>query len=151
MPAGDQVTMPRWVPTGIHMHHDIIKQYQGRIQGGGAPGARPPLKLEKIWFFGVKSWFFTRNTQKYFAPPSARRNFFKCAPPNLKSWIRPCLLIMLVPVLSIQYYYFIIFFTCCFFLNAALCWSIIFFPILGGGARRVRPLPVSAPGKSSTV
>ena len=34
------------------------------------------------------------------------------------------LLIMLVPVLSIQYYYFIIFFTCCLFLNAALCWSI---------------------------
>jgi hypothetical protein len=25
MPAGDQVTMPRWVPTGIHMQHDIIK------------------------------------------------------------------------------------------------------------------------------
>ena len=37
--------------------------------------------LEKIWFFGVKSWFFTRNTPKLFAPPSARRNFFKCAPP----------------------------------------------------------------------
>jgi hypothetical protein len=30
----------------------------------GAPGTRPPLKLEKIWFFGVKSWFFPRNTQK---------------------------------------------------------------------------------------
>ena len=43
---------------------------------GGAPGARPPLKLEKIWFFGVKSWFFTRNTPKSFAPPSARHNFF---------------------------------------------------------------------------
>jgi hypothetical protein len=26
MPAGDQVAMPRWVPTGIHMQHDIIKQ-----------------------------------------------------------------------------------------------------------------------------
>ena len=79
------------------------------------------LKLEKIWFFCVKSWFFTRNTPKMFAPPSAigknmifwrkivifhtkypknfappsaRCNFFKCAPPplpNLKSWIRPCL------------------------------------------------------------
>ena len=44
--------------------------------GGGAP----PLKLEKIWFFGVKSWFFTRNTPNIFAPPSARRNFFICAP-----------------------------------------------------------------------
>ena len=44
---------------------------------------------KKIWFFDVKSRFFTRNTQTNFAPPSARRNFFKCAPPNLKSWIRP--------------------------------------------------------------
>jgi hypothetical protein len=26
---------------------------------------------KKIWFFGVKSWFFTRNTPKMFAPPSA--------------------------------------------------------------------------------
>jgi hypothetical protein len=34
--------------------------------------------------------FFTRNTPKMFAPPSARHNFFKCTPPNLKSWIRPC-------------------------------------------------------------
>jgi hypothetical protein len=41
----------------------------------------PPLKSEKIWFFVVKSWFFTRNTPKIFAPPSIRRNFFKCAPP----------------------------------------------------------------------
>jgi hypothetical protein len=38
------------------------------------------LKLEKYDFFGVKSWFSTRNTPKIFAPPSARRNFFKCAP-----------------------------------------------------------------------
>ena len=27
-------------------------------------------RLEKIWFFGVKSWFFTRNTPKMFPPPS---------------------------------------------------------------------------------
>jgi hypothetical protein len=57
--------------------------YQGRIQGGGgggAPGARPP-KIGKIWFFGVKSWFFTRNTPNIFAPPSARRNFFLSALP----------------------------------------------------------------------
>ena len=52
--------------------------------------SRFPLHLEKIWFFCVKSWFFTRNTPKIFAPPSVRRNFFKCVPPNLKSWIRPC-------------------------------------------------------------
>ena len=49
---------------------------------GADPGGRvhpvraPTLKLEKIWFFGVKSWFFTRNTPTIFAPPSARRNFF---------------------------------------------------------------------------
>ena len=36
--------------------------------------------MEKIWFFGVKSWFFTRNTPTNFVPPFARRNFFKCAP-----------------------------------------------------------------------
>jgi hypothetical protein len=34
---------------------------QGRIHGGARA---PPLKLEKIWFFGVKSWFFTRNSPK---------------------------------------------------------------------------------------
>jgi hypothetical protein len=28
-------------------------------------------------FFGVISWFFTRNTPKMFAPPSTRRNFLK--------------------------------------------------------------------------
>jgi hypothetical protein len=45
------------------------------------PGRPPSLKLETIWFVSVKSWFFTRNTPNMFAPPSARRNFFKCAPP----------------------------------------------------------------------
>ena len=52
----------------------------------GFAGADPwggGLKLEKIWFFGVKSWFFTRNTSKMFAPPAARRNFFKFTPPPL--------------------------------------------------------------------
>jgi hypothetical protein len=47
---------------------------------GGRTRRAPPLKLEKIIFFCVKSWFFTRNTSKIFAPPSARRNFFMCAP-----------------------------------------------------------------------
>jgi hypothetical protein len=76
---------------------------------GGAHPARAPLKLEKIWFFGVKSWFFTRNTPTIFAPPSARRNFSKCAPSNLKSWIRPCiqhkknLLMWILFIFSIKY------------------------------------------------
>ena len=39
--------------------------------GGGGHQARAPLKLEKISFFGVKSWFFTRNIPTIFAPPSA--------------------------------------------------------------------------------
>jgi hypothetical protein len=60
-----------------------------------------PSQLEKIWFFGVKSWFFTRNIPKMFAPPSARRIFFKCATPNLKSWIRPWLTISVNQALSI--------------------------------------------------
>jgi hypothetical protein len=96
---------------------------QGRIQGGGAqPGARTPLKLEKIWifwrkivilhmkypnnfarpppkigkiwFFGVKSWFFTRNTPKIFAPPFARRNFYKCVPLTWNPGSAPVILIM---------------------------------------------------------
>ena len=37
----------------------------------GVHPARAPLKLEKIWFFGLKSWFFKRKTLKIFAPPSA--------------------------------------------------------------------------------
>jgi hypothetical protein len=53
----------------------------GADPGGGGTRRAPPLKLEKIWFFGVKSWFFTRNTPTIFAPPSARRDFFKCGPP----------------------------------------------------------------------
>ena len=64
---------------------DLKQLLRSQPRGGGVP-----LKLEKIWFFGVKSWFFTRNTQQNFAPPSARHNFFKCTPPNLKSWICPC-------------------------------------------------------------
>ena len=53
---------------------------RGGSRGGGAPGARPPKIGKNMIFFCVKSWFFTRNTPN---------NFFKCAPPNLKSWIRP--------------------------------------------------------------
>ena len=44
---------------------------QGRIQGGGGGGAALAARLT---------------------------NFFKCAPPNLKSWIRPCNL----PIFSVH-------------------------------------------------
>jgi hypothetical protein len=54
--------------------------FTGRSMGG-APGAHPSYIWKKYDFFGVKSWFFTRNTPKIFAPPSARHNFFKCTPP----------------------------------------------------------------------
>jgi hypothetical protein len=42
---------------------------QGRIQAGRTRLAPP--KIGKTWFFGVKSWFFTRNTPTIFPPPSA--------------------------------------------------------------------------------
>ena len=51
--------------------------------------APPPLKLEKIWFFYVKSWFFTRNTPNFSRLPPLGAIFLSRPPPNLKSWIRP--------------------------------------------------------------
>jgi hypothetical protein len=75
--------------TKLYLIVHWIVLYRGGSRGGCTRHATP-LKLEKIWFFGIKSWFFTRNTPTIFAPPSARRNFFKCARPNLKSWICPC-------------------------------------------------------------
>ena len=70
---------------------------QGRIQRGAHPARAtppppppprntphifaPPSAIGKIWFFCVKSWFFTRSIPKMLAPPSARRNFFWVRPP----------------------------------------------------------------------
>jgi hypothetical protein len=51
--------------------------YSGTDPGGGRA---PHLKLEKIWFFWCKIVIFHTKYPKIFAPPSARRNFFKCAP-----------------------------------------------------------------------
>jgi hypothetical protein len=48
---------------------------------------RLPPQLEKIWFFGVKSWFFTRNTQIFSRLPPLGAIFFKYDPPNLKSFL----------------------------------------------------------------
>jgi hypothetical protein len=41
-------------------------------------------------FFCVKSWFFTRNTPKFSSLPPLGAIFLS-APPNLKSWICPCI------------------------------------------------------------
>ena len=45
----------------------------------------------------------SRNTPKHFAPPSAGCNFFKCVPPNLKSWIRPCLPLVIISMSTMFY------------------------------------------------
>ena len=64
------------------LSYSMRVSYTGADPGGGGT-RRAPLKLEKIWFFGVKLWFFTRNTPNNFAPPSAGPNFCKCAPTPL--------------------------------------------------------------------
>jgi hypothetical protein len=53
---------------------------RGGSKGGG--GGAPSLKLGKIWFFGIKSWFFTRNTPNNFlsAPPLTWNCEFAPAP-----------------------------------------------------------------------
>ena len=85
--SGKKSQIAKWQINGrlICRHHWFVNTL-----GEGRHPVCPPSKIGKKYdFFGVKSWFFTRNTPNIFAPPSARRNFFKCTPPNLKSWIRP--------------------------------------------------------------
>jgi hypothetical protein len=41
------------------------------MSAGAEPGEPHPKSEKKKIFLGVKSWFFTRNTSKIFAPPSA--------------------------------------------------------------------------------
>ena len=75
----------------------ILLVLSGTCRGGSRGGGRtrrpaPPPKIGiNMIFLALNRDFFTRNTPKIFAPPSARRNCFKCGPPNLKSWIRPWL------------------------------------------------------------
>jgi hypothetical protein len=62
-----------FLPSALVILHHMMVNYnliKGGSRGGAHP-APPPLKLEKIRYFGVKSWIFTRNTPKMFAPPSA--------------------------------------------------------------------------------
>ena len=56
----------------------LHQTYTAGADPGG--GGTPPLKLEKIKKFGVKSWFFTQNTPKMFASPSTQSNSFNCTP-----------------------------------------------------------------------
>ena len=46
--------------------------------------------------FWRKIMIFHTKYPKNFAPPFARHNFFKCTPPNLKSWIRTCIILSLI-------------------------------------------------------
>jgi hypothetical protein len=107
-PITDMSLRGRFEETPLLICHRVA-DFRGGFRGG-APGARPsPLKLEKIWFVGVKSWFFTRNTPKIFTPLSARRNFFMCAPPNLKSWIRPWLLLICHRVANLRKSHYVVY------------------------------------------
>jgi hypothetical protein len=51
---------------------------------------RASLRNWKKYDFWRKIVIFHTKYPKILAPPSARRIFFKCAPPNLKSWICSC-------------------------------------------------------------
>ena len=69
--------------TTVCIQTGLCPRAQGRIQGGGAhPAHPPPLKLEKVRFCLRKIVIFHTKYPKNFAPPSARRNFFKCDPPT---------------------------------------------------------------------
>ena len=108
------------------LRQSLLRQWPiaGVDPGGGAHQARAPLKLEKIWFFGVKSWFFTRNTPTIFPFPSAigknkifwrkivifhtqypQKKILSAPPPNFKSWIRPWIVFAILPLLAIQMQY----------------------------------------------
>ena len=64
-----------------YLFYPWLSKYQGWIQGGGETTEGAPLKLEKIWFFGVKSWFFTRKYPKHFRASLHSAQFFLTAPP----------------------------------------------------------------------
>ena len=64
-----------------------------------APWITSNWQIQVKWYDGTtdQGWIhggWIQHKPPPFAPPSALRNFFKCAPPNLKSWIRPCWLLL---------------------------------------------------------
>ena len=75
----------------------IIKRRRNGIpgadsMGGGRTRRAPPLKLEKNMIFLRKIVIFhTKYPQNFRASLRSARFFLSAPPPNLKSWIRPCL------------------------------------------------------------
>ena len=83
--SGKKSQIAKWQINGrlICRHHWFVNTLgQGRIP----PPPPPTSKIGKKKNLDIKSWFFTRNTPKMFAPLFARRNFFKCAPPPPLTW-----------------------------------------------------------------
>jgi hypothetical protein len=93
----------------VHVNH--VLHIPGADPARGASGARPPLKLEKIWFFWRKIVIFHTKYPKNFRASLRSAHFFKVhppPPPNLKSWIRPCCQ-SLIPGLTISLAYIYIY------------------------------------------
>ena len=69
----------------------VIGTDQGRIQGGLTRSVPPPPpKLEKKMIFWHKIVIFHTKYPKKFNASLRSAQFFLSAPPNMKSWIRPC-------------------------------------------------------------
>jgi hypothetical protein len=62
----------------------------GRIQGGGAHPARAPLKIGKNMIFLAYNRDFSHKIPRKFSRLPPLGAIFVRTPPNLKSWIRPC-------------------------------------------------------------
>ena len=72
----------------------------GSRGGGGAPGAPPKIGKNMILWRKIVI-FFTRNAPNIFAPPSARRNYFKCAPLTWNPGFAPVNLLLSSPISQI--------------------------------------------------
>lgn len=60
-----------------------VTLYRGRSrEGRGCTRHAPPPKIGKKKKNCVKLWFFHTKYQNIFVPRSARRDYFKCAPPT---------------------------------------------------------------------
>ena len=77
--------------------------------GGGAHPARAPSKIGKNLIFWRKIVIFHTKYPHNFRASLCWRNFLSAAPPpNLKTWIRPCIVIkieniLFVPIIKIQF------------------------------------------------